>query len=122
MKDKLPGVEAGSKTDGVKIVVYGPDKAEVFSKLSVYGKDGKDKFAFTAQKGKHNSSHFINIKRNGCAPLAERKRVGFMLHIHSIYNLSFVPFSFPLPLMNCFFERRWKLPILHGDYDLQVRF
>lgn len=44
MRDKLPGVAEGSKTDGVTLVVYGPDKTEILRKLTL---DGKDKFAFT---------------------------------------------------------------------------
>jgi hypothetical protein len=49
LKDLLPGVLDGSKSDGVTLVVYGPEKEEVFRKLTLYG---KDKFAFTTKKGK----------------------------------------------------------------------
>ena len=48
LKDLLPGVLESSKTDGVNLIVYGPDKDVVFKKLTLYG---KDKFAFTANKG-----------------------------------------------------------------------
>lgn len=46
--DKLPGVVEGSKADGVIVTVYGPEKTEVFKKLTG---DGKDKFAFVTLKG-----------------------------------------------------------------------